>query len=178
MWIFPNNFLFLSIARTLNFRLIRVQANSSGVSTRYCYSIISQTEQNKLKENLEKKFAIIIPTESKNLKKTPELTIPNYLHLKRNLIRINNCLKLARGSFKRKEGIFYSSILRNEARKFLDKTKPIKEQNTTNCIRCRNRFFKEREYKNKNYSQIYTDTLISEKKNHTNSYITDRKSVV
>ena len=43
------------------------------------------------------------------------MSIPNYLYFKKSLVRINNSYKPIQGAFKRKEGIFYSPILRDEA---------------------------------------------------------------
>jgi hypothetical protein len=118
LWVYASNFLFLSIARTLNFRLARIQTDASGNNSRYCYAIVLQSELNKMQKELEQKYAIVIPSASRERLHTPNMIIPNYLSLKKNLLRINKLQNISKGPFKRRQGIFYSPILK-EAKRFL-----------------------------------------------------------
>jgi len=103
IWIYSCNYLFLSIARTLGFRLIRTLTDKTGKNIRYCYAI---TESNAAKVNSPERVRI------------PEMRIPDYLKLKSNLIKINIEQKIDRGSFKRKAGVVYSPMLELKPREF------------------------------------------------------------
>ena len=118
LWIYASNFLFLSIARTLNFRLARIQIDTSGNNSRYCYAIVLQNEPNKVQKDLQQKYAIVLPSVSRKRSHAPNMLIPNYLSFKKNLLRINKFQNIIKGPFKRRQGIFYSPILK-EAKRFL-----------------------------------------------------------
>eukprot|EP00826_Nyctotherus_ovalis_P025564 TRINITY_DN19829_c0_g1_i1.p1 TRINITY_DN19829_c0_g1~~TRINITY_DN19829_c0_g1_i1.p1 ORF type:complete len:232 (+),score=42.93 TRINITY_DN19829_c0_g1_i1:78-773(+) len=92
IWIFACNYLFLSIARTLGFRLTRTQTDKAGTSVRYCYAIT---------ERLDKE----IRSPAKLKARVPNMKIPDYLKLKSKLVKINIEQKVIEGSFKRKDGV-------------------------------------------------------------------------
>jgi len=109
IWIYKSNYLFLSIAKTLSFRLVKTEPDNLNNSTRHCYAISLPSNYNK------------VPTEK--IVKSPDMSIPNYLHLKKNLLKMNSEQKVGKGTFKRKEGVFYSPILKSETIKCLQDNK-------------------------------------------------------
>lgn len=117
IWIYKTNYLFLSIARTLSFRLVSMETDGLGVGERYCYAIGLPNSEDKVQNALAQRYAIPAT-------KTPDMAIPNYLFFKKNLLNINSKQKVDKGTFKRKEGIFYSPILRAEAMRVLEASKP------------------------------------------------------
>ena len=126
MWIYATNYLFLSIARILRFHLTGIETDSSGNNSRYCYLVTSPRIDNRIQKKLEKKYAIVIP-ENPSSPKIPDMSIPNYIYFKKNLMKINGSQKIDKGAFKRKDGVFYSPLLSGEISQVIKEANYMKQ---------------------------------------------------
>jgi len=130
IWISVYNYLFLSIARTLGFRLTKLITHPlTGATIRYCYAITnSNLIPKRLQENLSKNYAIELPIRSKSRPVVPDMEIPHYLWLKKNLIKLNRNQGVPEGFNKRKHALYYSPILRLQQYKYAKNSIPSNYQ--------------------------------------------------
>ncbi len=117
IWISARNYLFLSIARTLCFRLVKMATGPAGTVVRYCYIVATPEVDDKMLAELESKYAIKIPEIPAARARIPDMAIPNYMNFKRRLRDINK-LHEARSLERRSAGQYYSPVVKVPAKNF------------------------------------------------------------
>ncbi len=103
IWIPVHNYLFLSIARTLGFRLVKMATTPAGTVVRYCYAVTSAPEAT---------------AESK----VPDMAIPNYIIFKRKLQMVNRLHETKSSPLQRRSAACYSPIVQ-DARMYFSRKK-------------------------------------------------------